>query len=90
MSMKFISRFTIYMNCEVCEWQFSLFFGILGEKIALFAWFHVKSLKFQELGMNLISQFRIEMKNVISWNAKKISFQCDWLIVHHNLIDINK
>ena len=34
--MNVISRFTIYINREVREWQFSLFFMILSEKLANF------------------------------------------------------
>ena len=35
-SVNVISRFTICGNCEISEWQFSLFFVILSEKLAKF------------------------------------------------------
>ena len=35
-SVNVISRFTICGNCEICEWQFSLFFVILSDQLANF------------------------------------------------------
>ena len=36
LNVNVISRFTICANCEINEWQFSLFFVILSEKLAKF------------------------------------------------------
>ena len=36
LSINVISQFTIWVNCELSEWQFSLMFVILSEKLAKF------------------------------------------------------
>ena len=64
-SMNVISRFTKCVNYEIREWQFSLFFVILSEKLANFGMISreiVKSLNSQELGVDWISHFRTEVK----------------------------
>ena len=63
-NMNVISHFTICVKREFCEWQFSMFFMILSEKLALFcAISAVKSVKLLELDINSISQFRTEVKH---------------------------
>ena len=66
LSVSVISHFTFCVNCELCKWQFCLILMILSDKRASFAWvlgwFHVKSLKFQESGIDRISWFRTKVK----------------------------
>ena len=57
------SRFSIFGKGEIREWQFYVIFVILSNKCQNVMWFHVKSLKLRELGMNRISHFRLEVKH---------------------------
>ena len=61
LSMNMISRFTICVNRELCEWLYSTFNGILSENWQILAWFYMKSLKFCKSGVSRISQFRNEV-----------------------------
>ena len=43
--------FTIYVNREICEWQFSIYFMILNEKLAFCVNSH-ESAKITEIGQD--------------------------------------
>ena len=48
-NLREFSRSTIYVNHEICEWQFSLFFIILSEKLAYFCVNSCESAKITEI-----------------------------------------
>ena len=82
-SMNVISRFTIRWNREIRDWQFSLFFVILSEKLANCCVISSEIAKIRGIGNERDWQFRTEVKrDSVKYQTLLSRVNFPWMWVH--------